>query len=145
MRQLAKVLQLFLTIAVSYSLPWALVGGVIELYPAFPESWVALTMVVLSLAAAFVGGAMLGRSQTWRGQVLWIIALLWFLAVAHVVGALAEGSGPVTTARVVDAALVRAEILLLAVGMTFGLQIGARFMRPFESSVQKTSESQTSR
>ena len=144
MRQLLNILTLFVTVSVSFTIPWALMGGIVGYFPAFPESWDTPTLVLLALAVAFMGGTILGRMQAWRGQILWIAALLWINAVVQVVAALELGSAPVTKNRIATAILIHADVVLLAVGMTIGLQIGARFMRPFESPVGKTSQSQTS-
>jgi predicted RND superfamily exporter protein len=60
----------------------------------------------------------------WRNQLLWITAILWANAIVDVI--------QVFSGNILDAGLVAAPSLLLAMGMSIGLQVGERYMRPFE-------------
>jgi hypothetical protein len=133
MRQLLSIIHLVVTVGVSYSLPWMFLAALVGYFPKYPESADTPTLVVLGLGFAFLGGTILGRTREWRGHIVWIVALLWANAVVQVAQAFVAGtSARRMAAGIADAVLVEADVVLLALGMSIGLQVGARFMRPFE-------------
>jgi hypothetical protein len=133
MRQLLSIIHLLVTVSFSYALPWVFLVVVIACFPNYPESAHTPTLVVLGLGIAFLGGTILGRTREWRGRTLWVTALVWLNAVVPVAQSfVADTSARTIAARIADAVLLEVDFVVLALGITVGLQIGARYMRPYE-------------
>jgi hypothetical protein len=149
MRLLAGLLHLVITAWVAYIAPVFLLGGVVGFFPGYPEAARTATYVVLAVGAAFLCGTIFGRARLWRGRVLLLAVVAWLLAAAVTVPALLRGSSEAMTSidLVAPVALDLAP-LLLAFGLTVGLCVGARFMRPYnlvseppDKSLERTRES----
>src|SRR5688500_8115996 len=139
MQQLGSLLHLLVTVWVAYIAPWLFLGALAGYVPNYPTAAYTTTYVVLALVVAFLGGAILGRARAWRSRVAILTVLLWALAIAVFAGTEMEGGAGGTLAEgfVADFA-VEAGPLLLALGITFGLQIGYRFMSAFSSAAEPT-------
>jgi hypothetical protein len=133
MRLLASVLHLVVTVWAAYTAPALLLVGVIGYFPDYPELARTSTYVVLALGVAFLGGSTLARTRMWRGRVVLLAVIVWLLAAAVTVPTLLEGSSvTMTSIDLVAPVALDLAPLLLAVGLTAGLYVGARFMRSYD-------------
>ncbi len=137
MQQLGSLLHLLVTVWVSYIAPWLLLGAIAGYVPNYPRGAYTTTYVVLALGVSFMGGTILARTRAWRSRVVLLTVLLWALAIGVFASTeLVGGAGETLAEGFVADFAVGAGPLLLALGLTFGLQLGARFMRAFNSPTE---------
>lgn len=142
MRLLAGILHLIVTTGLAYSVPVLVLGGLAGYFPGFPKGAYAATYVVATLAATFLAGTILGRTRTWRGRVGMLSSLAWVLALAASVTALVKGHAQTITADDVFAPIVTdLAPVFLAVGLTAGLFVGSRHMRPYDQAATPPGDS----
>jgi hypothetical protein len=132
-RQLASLIHLIVTAWAAYIAPTLLLVALTGFFPRYPEAAYTATYVAMALAAAFVGGTILGRTPAWRGRVALLTGLLWLLALAvsvpTLVGGRFETAAPDDLVAPVVLALAP---VFLALGMTLGLFVGVRFLRQYD-------------
>jgi hypothetical protein len=142
MRLLASLLHLVITAWVAYIAPVLLLGGVVGYFPGYPEVARTATYVVLALGAAFLGGTILGRKHVWRGRVVLLAVIVWVLAAVVTVLTLLKGrSETMTSVDLVAPVALDLAPFLLAVGLTAGLYVGVRFMRPYDRGAEPPNKS----
>jgi hypothetical protein len=132
MRHLTSLLHLIFTAWAAYIAPVLLLGGLAGYFPGYSGAAYTATYVVIALGAAFLGGTILGRTHAWRNRVVQLAGVVWVVALIVSVPKLIEGRAEIISSDgfvapfVLDLASV-----LLAVGLTLGLFVGARFMRRY--------------
>jgi hypothetical protein len=139
---LGSLLHLVVTTWLAYITPLLILGGVVSYFPGYPKAAYTATYIVLALGISFLGGTILGRTRVWRGRVALLAGLVWLLAAIVTVPRLLEGSpDAVPSIDLVATMVLDLAPLLLAVGLTAGLYVGARIMRPYDRGAEPPNKS----
>lgn len=142
MRHLGNLLFLLVTVVVSYRVPELFFLAFVAYFPGFPEELHMPGFVAFALGIAFLGGTIVARAVAWRHRVVVLALLLWLgttLAVAR--SAAAFGSQASFPDAFFDALTEDAGLLLLATGMSMGLFVGVRYMKPVEPTEKVSDKS----
>lgn len=130
---LASLFHLVVTAWVAYIAPVLILSGLAGYSGGYSVGARTITYVVLVLGAALLGGTILGRKSVWRGRLLLLASGAWLLAGAVAIPTLVKGSSrALATNDIVAPMAVDWAPIAWAFGLTVGLYVGARFMRPYD-------------
>ena len=143
MARLTGIVHLLITTSVAYHLaPILVLGGLAGYFPGFSRDAYTATYVVIAVAAAFLAGTILGRTRMWRRRIAMLSGLFWVLALAVSVPAIVKGRLDLGADELIAPIVLDLATVFLAIGMTAGLFVGARYMRPYEPESTPAGNSQ---